>query len=463
MSDGFDDLLPRAAFVASVAFGSFLYGFAAHGFGLFPNSLVESAWRQARAVMADEGPPFNWDEATYDWEGARLRAEGGVSRPGLTLISSFWERYDWRPGLRLIDREGRTVHSWRVDGSEIFTPEEREKWGIWRDTETLEYRAVLGTHLFSNGDVLVNVEHVGVARLDACGRVRWSLPVGSHHSIHRAPDGSFWVPGGKYGVAPETPEHPDGLPGIEGPITEDLLLRVSAEGKLIEKINVLDLLYQNGLERHILKGSHRPPPTSSQSGDLTHLNDVEPLSPAMADEYPDFAAGDLLVSLRNIDLVLVVDPDSREVRWSASRPFIGQHDPDFTGEGWIGVFDNNRDGTDRGTMLGGSRIVALQPHTDSTEVLHAGRGSDPFYTPAVGKWQRLQNGNLLLTESHPARVVEASPSGETLWEWVHRPHPEGQVPPVFEAVRYSIGRDRIDDWPCAGDDSADRGAAGEEF
>lgn len=120
----------------------------------------------------------------------------------------------------------------------------------------------------------------------------------------------------------------------------------------------------------------------------------------------------------------------------------------FIGEGWIGIFDNNRDGTDRGTMLGGSRIVALQPHTDSSKGLFPSEKSESLYTRAVGQWQRLENGNLLLTESHPARVAEVSPAGETLWEWVHRPHPERKVPPVFEALRYHIDRDQVEDWPC---------------
>lgn len=70
---------------------------------------------------------------------------------------------------------------------------------------------------------------------------------------------------------------------------------------------------------------------------------------------------DLALSLMHLDLVMVVDPETRTVRWHTSHPFIGQHDPDFVGDGWIGVFDNNRDGTFRGKLVGGSRIVAVQP------------------------------------------------------------------------------------------------------
>lgn len=188
---------------------------------------------------------------------------------------------------------------------------------------------------------------------------------------------------------------------------------------------------------------------------MTHLNDVEPLDVSIADEYPLFEAGDLLVSLRNLHLVLVVDPDSERVKWHASEPFVMQHDPDFMGDGWIGVFNNNRDLTGRGERLGGSRILALQPHMDSTRVLFPTADSDPFYTGTRGKWQRLENGNLLLTESNAGRVVEVSPDGRTVWEWAVEPYDESSMPAVTEGTRYPLTVDEVADWPCSPSDSSE--------
>jgi hypothetical protein len=81
------------------------------------------------------------------------------------------------------------------------------------------------------------------------------------------------------------------------------------------------------------------------------------------------------------------DPESLDVKWHASDPFIAQHDPDFIGDGWIAVFDNQDDGTGRGSLLGGSRIVAVQPHTDSTKVLFPTEHSEPFTPPARDAWR----------------------------------------------------------------------------
>lgn len=429
-------LLEKAAFLASLALLSCGYGFAASARGWFPNDLVVTAWHQAQAIVDPDSklPEFVW-ERTYERQGVRI-ADGDEVQPGLTLISSTWRDTDWRPGLKLIDANGHTVHRWRLDPGEVF-----------HDSVTgfsLDRVDGHGSHLFPNGDLLVNIEPVGTVRLDACSRVLWRLPVGSHHSIVRADDGSFWIPGSTHKSAATSPDYPDGLPGLaQDTIVHDLLVNVSEDGEVLETINLLDLLYGNGLERYIVK-SRRLGAT-----DIAHLNDIEPLMAEMANDYPLFKEGDLVVSLRNVDLVFVFDPESRRVKWHESDPFLSQHDPDFIGDGWIGVFDNNKDRTKRGTLLGGSRIVAVQPHTGAVEVLFPTERSDVFYTSVMGKWQKLENGNLLLTESVAGRVVEVAPDGRTVWEWVKKPYDEDHVTEVDEATRYDLTRADVATWQCA--------------
>lgn len=421
----------KIAFVVSLAALAWLYGFATSARGWFPNDFLVRAWDQARQVLASPPPAFTAPR-TYDRRGVRIPRPSSVQE-GATLITSYWRDSTWEPGLKLIDRQGRTLHEWLHDVTEIFG-------------DTIQRVGDLqGAHLFPDGDVLVNFAYVGTARLDACGDVVWRLPEGSHHSIARAEDGTFWIPGYRRDAPATSPTHPDGLPGLPDTVSRDRILHVTADGDLIESIDVLDLLYANGLERHIAK-SHR-----LKQSDVVHLNDVEPLSSSMAADYPLFEAGDLLVSLRDLDLVLVFDPASGDVRWHASHPFIEQHDPDFLGDGRIGVFDNNWDGTERGSMLGGSRIVAVGPGTDSVAIRFPTPESDPFYSEYAGKWQRLENGNLLLTESAAGRIVEVDPTGRTVWEWVHRPYGTSRVPEVFGATRHDLTAEQVASWPCSRD------------
>lgn len=429
--------LPKVVFVASAVVLSVAYGWTSRVTGWFPDQHLVEAWRQGqRELKAQTAPPDFTNRRVYRRAGADLERPGAM-QPGLTLVVSTWPEFGWQPGLRLIDRQGRTVHEWKVEPTELFSEAEHRR-GTGLDEQDLH-----GSYLFPNGDVLVNVEYAGTVRLDACGREKWRVAAGSHHSIARADDGGFWTPGVTGARPPTSPNYPNGFPGLGRAIYHDLLLKISADGELERAIDVLDVLYANDLERHIPKNRQH------DRADVVHLNDIEPLPDSLAGDYPDFEAGDLLVSLRNLDLVFVLDPGSGRVKWHASHPFIMQHDPDYLGDGWIGVFDNNTDGTTRGEMLGGSRIVALRPGTDSTRVLFPADESDPFYTAHRGKWQQLANGNRLLTESDAGRIVEVTAEGRTVWEWVAPAYSDSRVPSVTKGERVSLTREEIASWPCS--------------
>lgn len=445
-------------FLLSLAVLAFLYGTAVGKWKWVPYSVLARATEQAQSLY------HSWSSAPYRacFMGPRAYDRVGIRtpipervQPGMTLVASYWtweETGRSGPGFKLIDRRGQTVHEWRVPRSELF-PDSIDLNG---DPKKSEYH---GSYLFPNGDLLANLEYIGTVRLDACRNVIWTLAEKNHHSIARAEDGSFWIPG----VSPErrtrSERFPDGYPGIEEPVWLDQILHVSEGGEVLDRIPVLDVLYENNLERHLVKALG--PHLENVPDDPTHLNDVEPLDPSRSDEYPLFEAGDLLVSLRHPSLVFVFDPESRDVKWHASHPFIHQHDPDFVGDGWIGVFDNNTDPTKRGTMLQGSRIVFLQPHTDSMKVPFPTRHSAPFYTATGGSWQLLENGNMLLTEARFGRIVEVAPSGRTVWEWVRAPYDESRIPFVSEGTRYDLSRNEVASWACSSVDSLRPSSQGE--
>lgn len=427
----------KLGFLVSIVVLAFLLGYAIRVFNWYPDPFLDRAVRQAARIVVSPPPTFAAPRV-YDREGARTVQPEQV-QSGVTLVASRWSDSGHRPEVRIIDQTGRLLHRWVIEPGELFpeSANRRTEWGEAAD------RGLHGFHLRPNGDLLVNINYVGTVRLDACGEPIWKVSIGNHHSITRSEDGTYWIPGVSDRGPARSARFPDGYPGLEGPFYQELLLQVDEDGKVLDEINVFDVLFENGLERYLAKAP------VDDGADLTHLNDVEPLSPDVADSYPLFEAGDLLVSLRFPELVLVVDPHTRRVKWHDSDPFIQQHDPDFIGDGWIGVFDNNRDGTDRGAMLGGSRIVGVAPHLDSLEVLFPTDSSMSIYTRIMGNWQQLENGNLLLTESLAGRVLEVTPDGRTAWEWVHEPYGEDHVAQVSESARYDVSPEQAAEWPCS--------------
>ena len=85
--------------------------------------------------------------------------------------------------------------------------------------------------------------------MDRCGDVIWTLDRRTHHAVTPAEDGSFWVPGKR--DAREVSKDL-ALPGMLGPDDEfsseyeDLLLHVSADGKVLREISFLKALIDHG-------------------------------------------------------------------------------------------------------------------------------------------------------------------------------------------------------------------------
>ncbi len=413
----FSSSLAKTWFVLSVAALGVAYGVVANQWNVFPSPQMRTAWNQAEVWFGIESPGNTWSR-TYDREGVRIPRPDEV-QPGLRFVATTWEAGAGQPSLKLLNKKGEVLHEWEINRTDIFPDAE----------ENVERAELHGSVLLPDGDVVFNLDYVGTARMNACGEVEWTLTEKNHHSVSRGKNGTFWIPG-------VTRDPEKRYPGLGTPWV-DRILHVSSTGEILEDISVLDILYQNNLERYIAKAR------ATEIGDVTHMNDVEPLPSSLEDEYPLFSARDLVVSLKRFDLVMVVDPETLNVKWHTREPFIGQHDPDFIGKGWIGLFDNNVDGTKKGTMLGGSRIVALQPHTDSTEVLFPTSQSDLFYTETQGKWQMLENGNMLLAETAAGRVVEVGPQGRTVWEFVE---PGASLTKIS---LHELTRRDVASWPCS--------------
>jgi len=461
-------LLPRIAFFAACLFFAFLFGFIASHFELFPHGTIAPALDEAvRLVenpskLMDGVPKRHQSEARHDFAGVLAYDEQGKLIPneqidagdGCILITSFWPEYDWRPGLRLIDRRGETLHHWDVDLAKIW-PESPYTDGAEAFYGTESY--IHGSYVFDNGDVLFNVEYVGLVRLDKHSNVVWKLDRHTHHSVTRAEDGNFWVC--EMNWITDLQHALLNFYGLEVPFVEDMVLKVSPEGEVLQQVSILDMVCRSDLRSMLFRAGAEVP---TRTFDPLHLNDVEELSSAMAAQYPMFAAGDLVVSLFQFNLVMVFDPNTREVKWTQVTPFVHQHDPDFLGDGWISVFNNNSDGSPLGIISGGSQMLAFRPHTGEQYGIYpekldasllaatkkAPSGHERrFYTRVGGKAQKLPTGNWLIVEAVGGRLFEVDERRHTVWEWCQQRSDDGvMVAEVLEGTWYPFSREQVAGW-----------------
>lgn len=142
-------------FTVSLAILSFGVGVATHAGGWLPTAYVEQVWTEVGTVIPSSGPDFSYP-AVYNREGIRIQQPGEM-QDGLTLLASAWQdREGWHPKVRLIDRNGNTVHNWTIRKERLFQTETHRK--------DPAQAGVHGIQLLPNGDVVANVEYVGMVR-----------------------------------------------------------------------------------------------------------------------------------------------------------------------------------------------------------------------------------------------------------------------------------------------------------
>ena len=426
MSIGRDSLL-RSYWVTSLCALAFACGIAVGVYKIFPYVLLQQIGFTARELI--RYPRHTFRLVPEKFLAVSPPPGQGVTRhdprrayEGMTLIAGF---FDDSLGVRLIDMNGDVLNHWPVSYN-----------GIWPESPHLDVQPhdwdteLHGAWLMPDGDVVFTFQYGGLVRMDQCGRVRWKLPRQTHHVFTVNADGTLWVPDRR-----RREEAVNQYPKVPAPFEEDYVVKVSPEGQVLAEISILDLIFKSRLEGLVFaNGAHDSEMVVPLSGDFTHLNDVDVLSPELAPAFPPFETGDLLVSLRNLNLLMVIDPDTESVKWTRTGPFLRQHDPDFLPNGRIAVFDNRRDGSGN-KSFGGSRILSIDPGVGRESTLYGARPDQFFYTDTMGDHQPLKNGNLLISESQKGHAFEIAPDGKVVWSWVNR-WKEGSVGKITQARRY---------------------------
>jgi len=397
------DFLAAALFCVALVLAAFAYGVAVGWRHIFPYAMLTEAFGYVKQVGGTISNEWSWLYIPTKEVRKIPTHVPGAAYPGLNLVTAVVA--DNHLGAYIMDMDGRILHSWDVDWFKIW-PDARHL------PEDATPQAPPGTHIhgavvLDDGDLVYNYEHLGMVRLDLCGNVVWRLPYRTHHSIHPDDDGDLWV-SAQINHTSADPRFPNYRPDFIEPI----VLKVSPDGKIKNEISVLELLHSNDLNGLLLITSRDNFDTSVR-GDTLHLNDVEPFPASMPPGA--FSPGDLLISLRNINAVLVFNAATGRVKQVWSGSFVRQHDPDFVDGDTVSVFDNNNVAPEQAGQQ--SRILLLTAGSAEQTIYYTGQSDAPFYSDIMGKHQWLPNGNLLITESMKGRAFEIDRDRRVVWEY----------------------------------------------
>ena len=185
-------------------------------------------------------------------------------------------------------------------------------------------------------------------------------------------------------------------------------------------------------------------------GDYLHMNAISTLGPNKWYDAGDarFNPDNIITSSRSANLIMIIDRKTGHIvyrvgpDYSTNTPegqklgqIIGQHNAHMIprglpGEGNILVFDNGGFAGYPPVTRGYSRVIEFNPVTldkvweyqnpNGSFFIPAGDGH-LFYSFFISGAQRLPNGNTMITEGAPGRIIEVTPQDEIVWEYTLGP------------------------------------------
>ena len=303
----------------------------------------------------------------------------------------------------VVDMDGHTVHTWE------FPP---------------SVRKVEHVELLDDGDLLV-VQAVpgGLCRIGWGGEVRWCLDLQAHHDLDVDANGDLHL----IVSEPRMVE----VNGTSYPILNDRVVRARLDGAILEdSISLYDIVGHRippsrwgAIARYLAQHpEHRTSVEENTAAaeqniigdspyDVFHTNSIRVLDR----DLPGLCRrGDILLSVRELDLVLILDPKTHEVKWEYGPGVISrQHDATLLDTGHLLLFDNGRSSR-------GSRVIEVDPLTREIVWSYDGLPDAGFYSTFRGGAQRLPNGNTLITDAGHGRVIEVTTDGEIVWTYFSR-------------------------------------------
>jgi hypothetical protein len=324
-----------------------------------------------------------------------------------------------KPEAYLMDMRGNIVHKWAAGGPD----------DTWSNIELLR-----------NGDLIAIVDYERLVRLDEESNIVWASDrLGFHHDIAEAGNGALYTLRRKNEYLPDfSRTHltandyitildgagrveksvsiaglllDAGIPIVHEDIDADyprvtVLARIARwlEVRLGRSLLVRGLKWLNGHYERLTRPK-----------DYIHANTIVIIDEAIAASTNGlFGAGDILICVRNQNLIALVDMQKEEIVWSWGGGVLEHpHDPVVMRNGNLLIFDN-------GHRRAYSRIVELNPGTRDIEWEYRSTPPEQFYSETRGSNQQLPNGNILIADSRNGRAFEVTRDGETVWEF-HNP------------------------------------------
>jgi hypothetical protein len=367
--------------------------------------------------------------------------EEGLAYDGVT----FYPALDRR--AKLVDMQGTLIHEW-------WPPElEDVPWSPLYEPipESPGHILALQTKRLSELDWDSNVVWQFVAPV-ALGVGDLDHGVEFHHDVVRRANGNTLI------LCSVLIQVPTISPTL---LRDDCILEVTPAGQIVWQW----FTFQHVDEFGFTADARRLIAEAPNGGDWAHANALSEIPPNHHRD-PAFTPGNLIVSYRELNTMIVIDKASGAIVGKVGphdNLTIGQHQPemippDLPGAGNVLVFDNGGEAGYPTQFRSFSRVVEFDPTTRAVvlnyDATRSGRLAFTLFSPFVSGAQRLPNGNTLAAEGLKGRLFEFTPTGDLVWEYMTPffgvftlpPDLTVQVPGIYRAYRlppsWAVGEEK---------------------
>ncbi len=414
--------MERIAFVLGITLMAFVWGVATAEFEIFPFKLMKEAKLGLEALAAMDRHNSRYpnafekfeDGATPQPHAKTLENEAGKE---LVLVTGGpYQMMDrcptWGCMAWITDRSGKVLHSWEVNLDALW----KDLSGIAGDVNRLSLYPV-GMALGKDGSLVVSFQgretypvHIGIAKFDRNGAIAWKRFDRSHHWMATDDAGNIYTPASTTARNKYVGGTWVDVPCKSGEATVDFVRVLSPEGKPLREVPIVDSFLRAGRKGlfYNLRDACNP----------THLNSINLVTEALAGKIPGAQTGDMLVSLRETNMVALLDGKTGEVRYSQTDLTAAQHSPEFLPDGTVLAFDNL--GGER--SQGGSRVVRIDLVKGTAETVFPRDNAKallPVQSKTAGDIEVSPDGQrALVSITHQGRIIEIDvASGKPLWTY----------------------------------------------
>ncbi len=209
-----------------------------------------------------------------------------------------------------------------------------------------------------------------------------------HHTLSVDEDGFIYVPIVKFR------DNFDNL--VTNEWREDGYAVISPEGELISEHFLTDIFEDNNLFHYVLG-------VGAIEWDPYHLNEVE----VAKSDSKFWKKGDLLMSLRNLSMIMLYRPSTNKITWYQIGPWLSQHDPDFLDDHTLSIFGNDTvsnyfsRGTNETLYYGNNSIYIYDFETNKTSKIYENLMTESSFNTITGGYHKIIDNNLFVNYDEP--------------------------------------------------------------